>query len=741
MDCKNYRPISLLNVDTKILAKLLAERLKIFLPTLIRPDQVGFVPGREAKDATTRVLNALTLAHSSKKELLLFSADAEKAFDRVRWSYLFEVLRQMGLPEGFLGLISALYSSPSARVRIDGALSRPIRICNGTRQGCPLSPLLFALYLEPLLEAVRGDQRIRGIRGHRLTHVVSAYADDLMFMLSDAGSSLPEVLRLMEENGRFSGFKINQEKSDLLPINLPTPLLRYMQTHYPFIWCTDKLKYLGIWIPSSHLRLYDCNYKPILSSFEKDMAGWTSKFISWIGRVNVIKMNIMPRLLYIMQTVPIQLPQTFFSLFRSSVLKFIWPKGRPRLNFETLCRPKTHGGLALPNAKLYAYAVHLTRLLDWSSESPHKLWLDLEEAMLNLPLWAAPWIRPRDLPEHILPWSLPLESLRIWRRVRFSHSLTSSISPLLPLRHNPGFIPGVCQALTNRFELPVRLTVSDYLRDGNPPPLTRTEETQPITFAERFNYLQINSFLTSLKAGYSLMRPLTPFEKFFRLGLPLSKGISTIYHLLTNSSNDTPSFQGRWQALLDLPDTEDTWNMTYTLTHRSSPALRCAENAYKILSFWYWTPDRIHRMSPQTDPVCWRCSLMKGTYLHIWWECSLLVPFWKMVHDAVGQISGLTVQFTPATYLLLQFQAPISAMRKSVAIRLVMAAKLAIPLYWGSKTIPSRKTWIDKIETLRAVDRLVALDRDQIAEFRNLWFYWDDYVSNGLRVIAPPTTE
>uniref|UniRef100_A0A8C5LKV7 Reverse transcriptase domain-containing protein n=1 Tax=Leptobrachium leishanense TaxID=445787 RepID=A0A8C5LKV7_9ANUR len=155
VDCKNYRPISLLNVDTKILAKLLAERLKIFLPTLIRPDQVGFVPGREAKDATTRVLNALTLAHSSKTELLFFSADAEKAFDRVRWSYLFEVLRQMGLPGGFLGLISALYSSPSARVRINGALSRPIRICNGTRQGCPLSPLLFALYLEPLLEAVR----------------------------------------------------------------------------------------------------------------------------------------------------------------------------------------------------------------------------------------------------------------------------------------------------------------------------------------------------------------------------------------------------------------------------------------------------------------------------------------------------------------------------------------------------------------------------------------------------------
>uniref|UniRef100_A0A8C5MMF1 Reverse transcriptase domain-containing protein n=1 Tax=Leptobrachium leishanense TaxID=445787 RepID=A0A8C5MMF1_9ANUR len=164
-ECRNYRPISLLNTDAKIFAKLLAERLKPFLSKLVRPDQVGFMPGREARYATSRALGAVAYAKKTGEGVVLLSMDAEKAFDKVSWSFLFLVLRQMGLPDIFLDQVQALYTNPSARIRVNGALSAPIPICNGTRQGCPLSPLLFALYLEPLLEAVRSTDSITGIQG------------------------------------------------------------------------------------------------------------------------------------------------------------------------------------------------------------------------------------------------------------------------------------------------------------------------------------------------------------------------------------------------------------------------------------------------------------------------------------------------------------------------------------------------------------------------------------------------
>uniref|UniRef100_A0A8C5WC34 Reverse transcriptase domain-containing protein n=1 Tax=Leptobrachium leishanense TaxID=445787 RepID=A0A8C5WC34_9ANUR len=153
--CGNYRPISLLNNDMKLLARILADRLKRFLPQLIDPDQVGFIPGREARDATTRILNAIALAGQSKSPLLLLSTDAEKAFDRVLWPFLFRTLQRFGIGEEYLCWVRALYLTPSARVRVNGALTQPFQIHNGTRQGCPLSPLLFALSLEPLLSSIR----------------------------------------------------------------------------------------------------------------------------------------------------------------------------------------------------------------------------------------------------------------------------------------------------------------------------------------------------------------------------------------------------------------------------------------------------------------------------------------------------------------------------------------------------------------------------------------------------------
>uniref|UniRef100_A0A8C5LL16 Reverse transcriptase domain-containing protein n=1 Tax=Leptobrachium leishanense TaxID=445787 RepID=A0A8C5LL16_9ANUR len=261
-DCKNYRPISLLNVDTKILAT----RLMPYVSGLVRPDQVGFMPGREAKDATSRALNAITLAKRSGQALLLFSADAEKAFDRVRWTYLFEVLRLMGLPDAYLHWIAALYHNPTARVRINGALSTEVSIYNGTRQGCPLSPLLFALSLEPLLESIRSDTAISGIRGRTREHVVSAYADDLLFMLTNVESSLPAVLRTLDVFGEHSGFRINADKSEFLDINLHPTVTSRLKQRFPFAWCPTKMRYLGIWLTPSHSRLFEFNYKLLLDS-------------------------------------------------------------------------------------------------------------------------------------------------------------------------------------------------------------------------------------------------------------------------------------------------------------------------------------------------------------------------------------------------------------------------------------------------------------------------------------------
>lgn len=130
---------------------------------LIHLDQVSFVPSREARDNTTKVLNLIHRASVTKTSCVFLSTDAEKAFDRVSWEFMSSALRHIGLGNKMVQWISNIYSIPTAQVKANGVLSEPLTISNGTRQGCPLSSPIFALVLEPFLCTIRQNSDITGI--------------------------------------------------------------------------------------------------------------------------------------------------------------------------------------------------------------------------------------------------------------------------------------------------------------------------------------------------------------------------------------------------------------------------------------------------------------------------------------------------------------------------------------------------------------------------------------------------
>lgn len=189
------------------------------------------------------------------------------------WGYLRAVLRKFGFIGRFLDSVLALYSSPSAKVFINGCLSENFDINNGTRQGCPLSPLIFTLAIEPLAERIRSADAIHGPVIGGSPHKISLFADDILLCLLDPEDSLRELHTVLGEYAAVSYYKLNTMKTEALPCDIPEGVLKPLKEKYKYAWQQRSIKNLGVNL-ARESDLIDCNYGPLLRAFEELTKGW-----------------------------------------------------------------------------------------------------------------------------------------------------------------------------------------------------------------------------------------------------------------------------------------------------------------------------------------------------------------------------------------------------------------------------------------------------------------------------------
>ena len=197
-ELKNWRPISLLNTDYKILTKMLAIRLQNVISPLVAPDQTGYIKNRYIGENIRTIVDMINYLNECHKPGILLQLDFEKAFDSISWKFLHTTLQHFGFGENFRKWISTIYNNSHSCVTNNGYHSEFFKITRGIRQGCPISALLFVLVVEVMANNIRKNSEIKGIELNEKVIKISQLADDTTILVQDI-ESVKMVLHFLTE--------------------------------------------------------------------------------------------------------------------------------------------------------------------------------------------------------------------------------------------------------------------------------------------------------------------------------------------------------------------------------------------------------------------------------------------------------------------------------------------------------------------------------------------------------------
>ncbi|XP_018435547.2 uncharacterized protein LOC108807802 [Raphanus sativus] len=385
---REFRPIACLNTQYKLISKLISNRLKAILPSIILPNQTAFVKDRLILENILLASEVLNGYHrESTVPKMTLKVDIAKAFDSVRWDFVLSTLQAYDLPPIFIGWIRACICSPSFSLSINGVSSGYFKGKTGLRQGDPLSPILFVMMMN-ILSLMLNKAAASGSFGYHqdcedqeLTHL--CFADDLLIFIDGSESSLEGVFSVLSDFELMSGLAVNVSKTTLFTSGMMEAESQRIANRFGLARSNLPVRYLGTPLCTKKLSFSDCD--PLLLQIKKKMSSWTTRSLSMAGRLTMLTSVISGIIGY--WSSAFLLPKRVIKAINSLCSSFLWHgtigiSTGAKVAWKDICTPKKEGGLGIRN------------IVTWSDTCALKLiWMLFFRAGS---IWVA-WIRQRYL--------------------------------------------------------------------------------------------------------------------------------------------------------------------------------------------------------------------------------------------------------------------------------------------------------------------------------------------------------
>ena len=350
---KNWRPISLLNTDYKIITKTLANRIKKVLPTVINPDQVAYLKDRFIGQNIRTILDIMGYTRIADKNGIIAFLDFEKAFDTIKWNVIYDALNNFNVGQNFIKWVKIIYNESEACVTNNGFSSPFFKLQRGVRQGCPLSAYLFIMVVELLAHKIRINKEIKGIKIGQTEIKLVQMADDTTAFVEDE-KSLENIFNILEKFEMYAGLKLNKTKTEAMWLGKDKN-----NVHEPLnIKWVKQVHSLGIFFSYDSDSVVMKNFMDRAKEFKKILDLWSMRDLSLIGKITILKSLALSKIIY--QCAVLTAPPNFVESVNDIAYQFLWSKKPAKVKKETIIANYKHGGLKMIDITSFIKAQKVT---------------------------------------------------------------------------------------------------------------------------------------------------------------------------------------------------------------------------------------------------------------------------------------------------------------------------------------------------------------------------------------------
>ena len=342
---KNLRPITLLNVDYKILEKALANRMKIVMNSIINTEQTGFMKGLRISTNIRKVLDLMTFADEQKLESLLMLIDFEKCFDKIEFQAIFGALDFFSFGDKFIAMIKTTYNQFQACVQNNGCFSKYFDVTCSVHQGGPNSSSLFLVCVEILAIMLRNGN-LEAIMVNNSPNLINQFADDMDLAVTAKKSNLEKIFSILEEFRQNTGFTINYEKTTVYRIGSLKNSEARCYTARNLSWMVGPINVLGIQIDYSQEKTERINFDKLIIKAGSILQPWKCRSLSLFEKIMVINTLVGSLLIYPLLVLPTP-SEAVINAFERMFVEFLWSGGKSKIATRILQAPKEQGGAGL----------------------------------------------------------------------------------------------------------------------------------------------------------------------------------------------------------------------------------------------------------------------------------------------------------------------------------------------------------------------------------------------------------